>query len=242
MSLVYDTTKNTTIELINVGDGLMYIDPTTQKKNILVKLNDTAYYNISTGKTEILVELSKSGGSNIIYAPVLDGTEAITTISGQQSPIITNNIFTGQNSVGNGGCGFLSEGWDNTILWELNCKVMWGPNGNNGFCIYDGISTGRDRGSVKITECEFWKYDDAGNANRIIGFSNKVSVWCDVKVTKKSSTELDILITYNGDTKLSRSIEWSVLPNHDKVFVGIDSWDKGSTRYNSIKDIVVTKI
>ena len=64
----------------------------------------------------------------------------------------------------------------------------------------------------------------------------------DVKVTKTSSTGLDLLITYNGNTKLSRSIDWSDLPQRDRVFIGIDGWDTGRTKYNSIKDIVVTKI
>ena len=183
--------------------------------------------------------MRKKGGSNIIYAPVLDGTEAITTISRQQSPIITNNILTGQNSVGNAGCGFLSEGWDNTILWELNCKVMW-TGANEGFCIYGGISTDRDKSCVKITEWEIWVY--GSKSQRIASFSNAMGVWCDVKVTKTSSTGLDLLITYNGNTKLSRSIDWSDLPQRDRVFIGIDGWDTGRTKYNSIKDIVVTKI
>lgn len=186
--------------------------------------------------------MKKKGNSNIIYAPALDGTEAITTISGQQSPRIVDNVFTGQNSNGNGGCGFLSEGWDNTVLWELNCKVWWSSGGDNGFCVYDGISTGRDRACVKITDWEVWVYSDTGRSDRTSAFTNSVGVWCDVKITKKSSTGLDILITYNGNTNLSVSVGWSDLSQHDKVFVGTDGWGSGSTKYNSIKDIVVTKL
>ena len=179
--------------------------------------------------------------SNILYAPTLDGSEQITTISGQNSPRILNNTFTGQTTSGNGGCGYLSQGWDNTGLWEVNCKGFW-YQGNCGICIYDGISTSRDRACLKLTNTELWVYHDNGTGSFVSSCFPQINVWNDVTITKLNSTLVNVKITYNGTTKLNQNVTWNDLASHDKVFIGVDTWGTGSFYYSQVKDILVTKI
>ena len=185
--------------------------------------------------------MSNSGGDNILYAPVLDGSEAITTITGQNSPKILNNTFTGQTTSGNGGCGYLSLGWDNTVNWELNCKGYW-YEGNCGICIYDGIYTSRDRACLKLTNAELWVYTDNGGGIRHSPCFPQMYAWNDITITKINSTKVQVKITYFGTSKLNQTVTWNDLALHDKVFIGVDTWGAGNTYYSSVKDIVVTKV
>jgi len=138
MSLVYNETKKKTIELIDIGNGLMYIDPTNQKKNILVKLTDNSYYNIGTRKTETLVGLAKSGGGSqieylqsdgAIYIPLCESGETLNVKSFKIDIEILDNtkeqIFFGRyyNSYG-------------SVTYNYGLVGVFIPNFS--FCLYSG--------------------------------------------------------------------------------------------------------
>lgn len=77
---------------------------TVTVNNINAETTFTAsYFNVSD---TCIVTVSR-----VIYQPALEGTESITTIR-TYTPTISNNELVS-------GCGYLSDGWDNTIDWEL---------------------------------------------------------------------------------------------------------------------------
>lgn len=183
-----------------------------------------------------LMMRNKGGGSNILYAPALDGTEQITTMSGQNSPHIENNTLTGYTASGNGGSGYLSEGWDNTGLWELTYKGR--INGSDG---YAGLllvcnSNKRDYNLINTTR-EHWRYN--GSSSRTFNYSPPIygTTMHNIKITKTNSTTVVIKVDDGESVTIN---DFTALSQTNRCYIGVDSWK--ADRYGVISDILVVSI
>lgn len=172
--------------------------------------------------------------SNILYQPSLDGTEAITTMSGQDTPIITNNMLAG-------GSGYLTQGWDNTGLWKLTFKAYSTSSStviNNGIIICPPSATQRNQNEFLITNGgSIYIYSNGSNVLHDRTVENIIScyqTWTEYTITKTSPTTINIS---NGTSQVN--ITWNALSSYNKICIGVDKW---STDYIGIKDISVTKI
>ena len=124
---------------------------------------------------------SGGGGSNILYQPTLDGTEQITTMSGQNSPYITNNTLTGQISGQKGGSGYLTQGWDNTGLWKLNLNGFI-SNSGGGIIIAMG-TTQRDYNLVMIDASgSLWRYNGSSGKSYVLNLGSLTSGFVNIEV------------------------------------------------------------
>ena len=181
-----------------------------------------------------LMMKNKGGGSNILYAPALDGTEQITTMRNQVTPTIANNIMYG-------GSGYLSQGWDNSVLWELKFEATAEANKGNGIMLHAGTTNTRDYDLVCLTgDSAIYIYSN-GSTTTVDDryFPNQSSQnrldsgWKQITIEKISSNQ--IKITINGYFK---TWTFPAMATYDIVQIGVDSW--GGTA--QLKNIIVTKI
>ena len=196
---------------------------TAQLKNIAVTNGDTVikYYGI---KEE----------SNILYQPLLDGTEQITTLQGQTSPTISNNTLTG-------GSGYLTQGWDNSGLWQLTLEAYGNKSGSGdvvAFILCPPTTTSRDYNEFMVTEGGVvYIYTNGSGVydTQLQGALTFHGSWTDtITITKTSSTNINIKYqTYEAN------YTWSELANYSRICIGIDKW---SSYYASIKNILVIKV
>ena len=187
-----------------------------------------------SGFTQLMMR--KKQDSNILYAPKLDGTEQITTMSGQNSPTIVNNTFTGYTSSGKGGSGYLSEGWDNTCLWQLTFKGrIFGYSGDGLLLVCN--SSQRDYNLINMSSEDYWRYNGSSSTKFSYSPSLYSSIMRNVTITKIDSTTITIKVdtgsevTINGFTALSQT---------DRCYIGVDSWE--NRKYGIISDILVVKL
>lgn len=194
-------------------------------KYYVIKRNNgiVKYYGIS------------SEDSNILYQPLLDGAEQITTMSGQKSPHIANNTLTGYINSSESGSGYLSQGWDNTGLWELTFKGRITGEGSGIILVCD--STQRDNNLINISATYLWRYNGSSGSNYSYYPSVESSEMRDITITKIDSTTITIKIdndsagTISGFTPLSQT---------NRCYIGVDYWAFGA--YAIISDILVTKV
>lgn len=177
--------------------------------------------------SKLLSMLMENGESDIIYAPKLNGTEQITTLTPTVS--IQNNILRG-------GSGYLSLGWDNTIPWELTFKFRGISSVTmGGFYIIAPTMTERDVTEFLYTgDSRIYMYTNrSANTSSYFMTLGNITSWEDIKFTKVGSNGLNLKIK-NYETTLY----WSALNSLSRVCIGVDSWGG----VFEIKDIVVTKI
>lgn len=170
--------------------------------------------------------------NNILYQPKLDGSEQITTLSGQSSPYITNNILQY-------GSGYLTEGWDNTILWKLTFEAYsTGFNNNTGVFIILPTATNRDQDEVMMLQrgdvCvyansiltdNFWDFNSAG--------VNIYDNWTTIEIEKTGNTSLIMRIS-----STTKTFTWSKLSSTNKMCIGVDTWGND---YSKIRNILVVR-
>lgn len=172
--------------------------------------------------------------SNILYQPKLDGTEAITTMIGSQTPIITNNTLYG-------GAGYLNKGWDNSGLWKLTLKGYSTTDINNtgtGILLCPPTVTQRDYDEIQISDGGVVYVYNNGSGIGSTALQFRLTChqeWTEYTFEKTSATQ--IVIRGNG---YQNSYNWSSLPSYSKMCVGVDCW---VSQYSmSIKEILVEKI
>lgn len=180
--------------------------------------------------------MKKKQDSNILYAPKLDGTEQITTMSGQNSPTIVNNTLTGYTSSGNGGSGYLSEGWDNTGLWRLTFKGrIFGYIGNGLLLVCN--SSQRDYNLINMTAEDLWRYNGSSSTKFWYSPSLYSSTMRNVTITKINSTTITIKVDTGSEVMIDG---FTALSQADRCYIGVDSWEYG--KYGIISDILVVKL
>lgn len=196
-------------------------------KETNLKINDNIIWQGIKNKYYYI----KSSNNIIIYQPSLDGTEQITTMSGQTTPTISNNTLVG-------GSGYLTQGWDNTGLWKLSFTAK-ANSGDCGIILHVSSNNSRDNNLLQLT----------GNS-AIYGYQNSSTVisddryfteidsnnlltkgWQDITYEKTGATT--IKISMNG---YSHTINWTTLQSYNTINIGVDSW--GGTA--QLKNIVVT--
>lgn len=174
------------------------------------------------------------GNSNIIYAPALDGTEQITTISGENPPTIINNTF-------GAGSGWLKEGWDNTILWKLECYVTSDGFADGGVAIVLPTATNYDQNDIKVTaDAQISVFN---NSSRYV---NNDQYFHDYNVRFSSTPKLLTIEKLTNTTfsitidSYSKTYAFPNLSATNKLCVGVAQWSNWANI--RIKDIVVTKV
>ena len=196
-------------------------------KETNLKINDNIIWQGIKNKYYYI----KSSNNIIIYQPSLDGTEQITTMSGQTTPTISNNTLVG-------GSGYLTQGWDNTGLWKLEFEAT-GTSEGNGIVLHVGTTSIRDYNLIQLTN-QSSVYIYTGSSTTTVDdryFPNQSSQnmleygWQKVTYEKINSTQ--IKITING---YSKTFTWSLLANYNTINIGVDSW--GGTA--QLKNIIVT--
>lgn len=177
-----------------------------------------------------LLDYVYSYSPTTLYAPTLDGTEQITTMSGSSSPTISNNTLSG-------GSGYLSEGWDNTGIWTLTFKAYASSTPSDcGVYILPPTMTNRDNTEFMISGVGKTFVYIGGSAQTIDTTTYYPSInlqsWQDIKIKKTDSTTL--VLEMGG---VSHSYTFSTLSNYNKICIGVDSWGGVC----NIKDILVIK-
>ena len=127
MTLLEDNVAKTGASVTVTGsDGSVYNGITNSQgiasvtvSNISTTITFTASYSNVTDTCIVTI-------SRVIYQPALDGTESITTII-TYTPTISNNELVS-------GCGYLTNGWDNTIDWVLTFEY-YVTGDNNGYLV-----------------------------------------------------------------------------------------------------------
>ena len=166
-----------------------------------------------------------------LYNPLLDGTENITTIS-SYTPTISNNEMVN-------GCGYLTNGWDNTVDWELTFEY-YTTGDNNGYLVIPQNTSQRDKNGIQQ-----WYYNQLNfrvNGSSPSGnISNATSgnQWVTVRVTK-----IDYVWTvyYNNVLKTAwdTSSYKAIVDDWDVMCIGLD---RNSNRYSAkIKNIKVNAL
>lgn len=181
--------------------------------------------------------MRKKDSSNIIYAPILDGTEQITTMQGQLSPTITNHTLVG-------GCGYLSLGWENIGLWELSFQAYSNCSTNEtgtGIILCPNTDISRDINCFKILNSGGLRsYTNGTNVIRDDSLAGQASCcqrWINIKITRTSPNTIDIVFDIDENTHYTKTLTWNSLSSFSTICIGVDSWVSGKEM--SIKNIKV---
>jgi hypothetical protein len=199
-----------------------YSSTTSGTKNLKATFTGTVNYN-----------QSESSIINIIiclYAPILDGSESIKTISGYSSPIIQNNKFCG-------GCGYLAQGWSNSTNWKLTFTYKLD---NNHSAIVPLIVKGtnqRDYNYIQIVTYDDLRVNTNGTYNVYSGCNiPNYNTEYTATFTKTGFNT----ITFDLGTGGTGSFTWSALSASD-LSIGLDYWDSNSTS-TYVKNIKVVQV
>lgn len=199
-----------------------YIPNTIGSENLNLKIEQTTTYTESTS-TQIILTINPK--EKILYQPLLDGTEAITQIS---------DTTTVSDGIMSGGCGYLTDGWNNSGDWKLSFECKFNSVDCSAIFILPPTSDKRDYTELQITSQYHHKI-----ASMVKGTSTttdyatglvQTDTWIPVTVTKKDKNYTwningtDYTVTWNYDT--------------DKICIGVDTW--GSIAY--LRDIKVVRL
>lgn len=195
--------------------------------NIAVETTFTCSYNNVSDTATVTV-------SNIIYQPVLDGTETWYKINSSYTP--TYSTVGGVNQVCDA-CGYLSDGWDNTINWKLTFEYYYNYNrwGDSGALVTFNNVTARDRNSL-----QFWGeflYSHQGTGSTTVVNSQSVLVseqWNKVEITKNGSNLTIVINDTNTYTVTNTDFSNS---SRTRAVIGLDN--TGSTNNSCIRNIKV---
>ena len=169
-----------------------------------------------------------------IYAPTLDGTETWYKINSSYTP--TYSTVSGVNQVCDA-CGYLSDGWDNTINWKLTFEYYYSYNrwGDSGALVTFNNVTARDRNSLQFWGEALFSHQGTGSTTVVNSQTVLVSgQWNKVEITKNGSN-LTIVIndtnTYNvTNTDFSNS-------SRTRAVIGLDN--TGNNNNSCIRNIKV---
>ena len=165
--------------------------------------------------------------SRVIYQPALDGTESITTIR-TYTPKISNNELVR-------GCGYLTNGWDNTIDWVLTFEY-YVTGDNNGYLVLPKGTTQRDKNGIQqwySNQLNFRVNGSSPSGN--ITSATSTNQWINVKVTKVGYVWKvyynDILkTTWNASSYASTLDTWT------EMCIGLDrDSNRNSAKIRNIK-------
>ena len=174
--------------------------------------------------------------SSIIYAPTLDGTEQVTLLSEgsfTKAPTISDGVMTN-------GLGYLTDGWDNTIDWELTFEY-YVTGDNNGYLVIPQGTSQRDYNGVQQWQNRQLNFRVQGSSptGNLSNANINTNTWINVKITKVGY----VWTVYYDDvqkTSWNTSSYSSIVDNWTKMCIGLD---KNSTaRYSSIRNIQVTAL
>lgn len=169
---------------------------------------------------------------NILYNPNLDGTEAITTIL-TYTPSISDGVLTN-------GCGYLTDGWDNTVDWELTFEY-YVTGDNNGYLVIPQGTTSRDYNGVQQWQNKQLNFRVQGSSpsGNLSNAGLSTNTWNSVRITK-----VDYVWTvYYNDTQVTSwdsSSYSSIVDTWTTMCIGLDK--NSSSRYASIRNIIVKEI
>lgn len=177
--------------------------------------------------------LANMMSNDILYNPILDGSEDIHTISGLTAPYISNNTLIG-------GGGYLTKGWKNVDKWKLTftgtCQnlssiALFLPNVDqrdyNNFTITSGMSI-YAYSNVREIE-DFYLFHNLPANQHMDAY------WVDVTFEKIDTTTLNVKVG-----SLEKSYNWSVLSSTNIMCIGVDYWSTNS--HGNLKNILVKKI
>lgn len=182
------------------------------------------------GEGDITIDVG-GGDNSIIYQPTLDGTESITTIE-TYTPTITDNTLTN-------GCGYLTNGWDNTIDWELTFDY-YTTGDNNGYLVVPKDTTQRDYKGIQQWYCNQLNfYVNGTKPTGYITNATSCNEWISVKITKIGYVWT---VYYNGVQKTQWDTEGyaSTVDSWTEMCIGLDK--NSSRNYSTIKNIKVKAI
>ena len=216
-------TKSEVDSLISTGGGIISIED-TDLFDVLDCIN-TNFDNF---------------GDNILYAPLLNGTETVYTIpydangtSINFQPIISNNQLKD-------GAGYLSDGWDNTVNWELTFEY-YTTGDNNGYTVIPLGTDKRDYNGIQQwynKQLNFYV-----NGDKPTGYLNNASLrlntWVSVKITKE-----DYIWKVYSDNILKTTFDLSsyssIVDTWTTICIGVD---RNMSRNSAvIRNIIVKEI
>ena len=165
-----------------------------------------------------------------LYAPILDGSESIKTISGYSSPIIQNNMLCG-------GCGYLAQGWSNSTNWKLTFTYKLN---NVHSAIVPLIVKGtnqRDYNYIQLVTYNDLRVNTNGTYETYSGCNRPdYNTEYTATFTKTGSNT----ITFDLGTGGTGSFTWSAL-SASYLSIGLDYWDDNSTS-TYVKNIKVVQV
>lgn len=166
-----------------------------------------------------------------IYAPTLDGTEQITSINSYTPTISDNQLVTG--------CGYLTNGWDNTVDWDLTFEYYVSGD-NNGYLVIPQGTTTRDYNGVQqwySNQLNFRVKGASPSGN--ITNATSTNTWISVRVSKIGYVWI---IHYNNTykTRWDSSSYSSTVDDWNIMCVGLDR--DNSRNSAQIRNIKVRRI
>lgn len=198
-------------------------------KSLKCVFDGNTNYNPCTSNVSVL------NITNIIYQPVLNGTEAITTIGTNNSPVISNNMLCG-------GCGYLSAGWSNSTNWKLTLDYKIG-NSQNGWFIAPNNITSRNSTWIQLGYMNgsgfyvIYSNGSAGMRDTQLGNFN-LNTWYSATLTKTGNNT----ILYDLGQGATGTWIWDSLSTITTLCVGTDYWGGNATTNTCIRNIQVVKV
>ena len=177
------------------------------------------------------------GLSNEIYIEdlfkeyALDGSEAIFTMTGSDGPSCRTPTI--ENNILKDGSGYLANGWNNTIDWQLTFDYFCTGVGNGAIIIIPETNS-RNRNSIM-----FWQQENVifGNSSSLYSF-NSVSMpynnWHNIKVIKENNT----ITVYVNNNQITTDSTWNGL-NSDTLCIGLDQMSSQTKYQAMIKNIKI---
>lgn len=123
---------------------------------------------------------------NFLYAPLLDGTETVYTIPYEASGTSINFQPTINNNQLQDGAGYLSDGWDNTVNWELTFEY-YTTGDNNGYTVIPLGTDKRDYNGIQQwynRQLNFY-VETSKPSGYLSNAGLSLNTWISVKITKE---------------------------------------------------------
>lgn len=192
-------------------------------------LNENQIRAVGDTSSETLINRNQIASGNILYAPALDGTEQITTLSGQTSPTISDNQLVG-------GSGYLTQGWDNSGLWQLTFRA-YATNVNTidtGIILCPPTATDRDENEFMLTNGgSMYIYENSaqvGYDSSLQSILDTYQSWAEYTISKIAPDTIRIYWE-NGYVDMT----WEALASYDRICIGVDKWSDNSMKIEQIK-------
>lgn len=177
---------------------------------------------------------------NFLYAPLLDGTETVYTIPYEASgtsisfqPTISDNQLMD-------GAGYLSDGWDNTVNWELTFEY-YTTGDNNGYTVIPLGTDKRDYNGIQQwynRQLNFY-VETSKPSGYLSNAGLSLNTWISVKITKEDY----VWKVYYDDvlkTSFDLSDYSSIVDDWTTMCIGVD---RNMSRYSAkIRNIFVKEI